>query len=90
MAVFDGAAQILLPDGHLLTVSVHATRRGEQWSGVVSLQESDRRLEQGDVCHLAGGPLGDIRVIITEPRGRRRYAFISMITPDPNERFLQG
>ncbi len=86
MALYDGAAQFFMPDGQALPVSVHASQRGEQWSGVLTLPESERRLERGDVCRLSGGPLGDLRVIITDERGRRRYAFISMVTPDPSER----
>ncbi|MFN8559112.1 MAG: serine hydrolase domain-containing protein [Dehalococcoidia bacterium] len=73
--------------GHTSSLTVHAGQRGEQWSGAVDLDGTERRLEQGDVCRLSGDAFGgEIRVIITEPRGRRRYAFVGMVTPDPWER----
>jgi hypothetical protein len=87
MKHYDGPADFLMPDGQLLSVSVSAGQRGEQWSGSLALQDTDRRLEQGDVCRLSGPPFGgELRVIITEQRGGKRYAFVSLITPDPWER----
>ncbi len=86
MAAYDGPASFLFPDGEQLGVSVHAGLRGERWSGTISLGDSDRRLEQGDVCQLTADRLGDLRVIITEQTGKKRYAFIALISPDPHER----
>jgi hypothetical protein len=87
MKHYDGQAGFLMPDGELLTVSVNAGQRGEQWSGSLSLQDTHRRLEQGDVCRLSGDPFGgELRVIITEQRGSKRYAFVGLVTPDPWER----
>lgn len=83
MSVYDGPADFLTPDGDHLVVRVHAGQRGEQWTGSVALQHTERRLEQGDVCHLSAERLGDLRVIITEWRGTSRYAFVSMVKPDP-------
>ena len=86
MTVYDGPADFLTPDGEHLVVSVHAGQRGEQWSGSLALRDTERRLEQGDVCQLSGARLGELRVIITEQRGSKRYAFVSMVKPDPWER----
>jgi hypothetical protein len=86
MTAYDGPADFLTPDGEHMVVSVHAGQRGDQWSGTFVLSDPERRLEQGDVCQLSADRLGDLRVIITEQRGTRRYAFVSMVTPDPFER----
>jgi hypothetical protein len=86
MALYDGNADFLLPDGELVIVAVHASQRGEQWSGSITLRDTERRLERGDVCTLTAGTLGELRVIITDQRGTRRYAFVSMVRPDPRER----
>ena len=86
MATYDGPADFLTPDGQHIVVRVHAGQRGEQWSGSLSLSDAERRLEQGDVCQLSAKPMGELRVIITEQRGSRRYAFVGMIKPDPWER----
>jgi hypothetical protein len=86
MTVYDGPADFLTPDGQHIVVSVHAGLRGERWSGSISLREVERRLEQGDVCQLSADPLGELRVIITEQRGSKRYAFVGLIKPDPWER----
>ena len=86
MATYDGPADFLTPDGQHIVVRVHAGQRGEQWSGSLSLSDAERRLEQGDVCQLSAQPMGELRVIITEQRGSRRYAFVGMIKPDPWER----
>lgn len=86
MAIYDGPASFLTPDGQLFEATVHAGQRGEQWNGTIQLQENQRRLEQGDVCQLTAKLFGDLRIIITEQRGGRRYAFISLVRPDPGER----
>ena len=86
MPTYDGAADFLLPDGSLLAVNVHAGTRGEQWSGTIALPDGERRLEQGDVCRISADPFGELRVIITEQRGSRRYAFVGLVRPDPSER----
>ncbi|MBI2760318.1 MAG: hypothetical protein HYX51_02690 [Chloroflexi bacterium] len=86
MAVYDGPADFLTPDGEHLVVTTHASQRGEQWSGSIGLGDTGRRLEQGDVCRLTSTRFGELRVIITEQRGSRRYAFVALITPDPHER----
>jgi hypothetical protein len=86
VTLYDGPADFLLPDGAHLVVAVHAGRHGEQWSGSIALRSAERRLEQGDVCRLWAGALGDLRVIITDERGTRRYGFVSMVRPAPWER----
>lgn len=83
MSTYDGSADFLTPDGSLLEVSIHAGLRGDQWSGSLSLPDEERRLERGDVCRLTAEPLGELRVIITDQRGSRRYTFVSLIRPDP-------
>ena len=88
MATYDGPANFLTPDGQHIVVSVHAGLRGEQWSGSISWADVERRLEQGDVCRLHAERMGELRVIITEQRGTKRYAFVSMIKPDPWERLV--
>ncbi len=75
-----------MPDGQQLEVAVHASLRGGRWAGSLVLPDTRRHLEQGDVCQLVGGPLGELRVVITEQHGRRRYAFVGLITPAPWER----
>jgi hypothetical protein len=84
--IYDGPADFLMPDGEHLVVSVHAGLRGDRWSGSLALRDTERRPEQGDVCRLTAEPFGELRVIITEQRGSRRYAFVGMVTPDPWER----
>ncbi len=86
MTVYDGSANFLMPDGHQLEVAVRASVRGGRWTGSLVLPQTRRRLEQGDVCQLVGGPLGALRVVITEQCGRRRYAFVGLVTPAPWER----
>ena len=86
MNSYDGVALLLLPDGTPVEISVHAGLRGRQWRGTVSLDGSSRRLELGDVCRLSATPLGEHRVIITDPRGRGRYDFVALVQPDPWER----
>lgn len=75
-----------MPDGEPLEVSVHAGQRGEQWSGSLALRDTERRLERGDVCRLSAARLGDLRVIITEQRGKLSYSFVSLVRPAPWER----
>lgn len=86
VTVYDGSAKFLMPDGQQLVVTVHAGLRGGRWAGSLVLPNTERRLEQGDVCQLAGGPLGELRVVITAQFGHRHYAFIGLITPAPWER----
>lgn len=86
VAVYDGSAKVLMPDGQQLVVTVHASLRGGRWAGSLVLPNTERRLEQGDVCRLAGRLLGELRVVITEQFGQRRYAFVGLITPAPWER----
>jgi len=75
-----------MPDGQQHEVVVHARLHGGRWTGSLMLPETRRRLERGDVCQLEGGPLGELRVVITEQYGRRRYAFVGLVTPAPWER----
>lgn len=84
--MYDGQADFLTPDGDHLVVNVHAGLRGGRWAGSIALQDSERRLERGDVCQLSSERLGEMRVIITDPRGTRRYDFVAMIEPDPHDR----
>jgi hypothetical protein len=86
MTMHDGRADFLTPDGQHMVVTVHAGLRNGRWSGSLSLPDAERRLEQGDVCRISADPLGELRVIITEQRGSRRYTFIALIDPDPRER----
>lgn len=86
MAVYDGAADFLTPDGRHYVVTIHAGQRGEQWTGSLTLRDAERRLERGDVCRLTTERTGELRVIITEQRASSRYDFVSLIRPDPAER----
>ncbi len=86
MATYDGQADFLTPDGDHLVVSVQAGQRGGRWSGSIALRDSERRLERGDVCQLSADQIGEMRVIITDLRGAKRYDFVAMIDPDPHER----
>lgn len=81
---FNGPAPFLIPDGTPVPAACDAGFRAGRWAGTVSLQETDRSLERGDVCHLALGA-ENLRVIITDVMGKKRYAFIALITPDPDE-----
>ena len=81
---FNGRADFLIPDGTPVDASCDAGFRQGRWTGTVTLQNSERRVEQGDVCQLTlGGE--NLRVIITEQVGSRRYSFIALIKPDPFE-----
>lgn len=83
---FDGTAAFLFPDGAHETASVNASERGGRWSGSLRLPESERKLERGDVCRLTHARFdGELRIVITEQIGTRRYAFIGLIKPDPWE-----
>lgn len=84
---FDGEAHFLFPDGEHLMVSVHAGQRGGRWAGTVRLGDTVRRLEQGDICRLTHARFdGEMRIVITEQVGSTRYAFISLVKPEPWER----
>lgn len=86
MANYHGPADFLTPDGDHLVVNVHAGQRGDQWTGSIALTDTERRLEQGDVCQLTTERMGELRVIITEQRGSKRYQFVSLVRPDPGVR----
>jgi hypothetical protein len=81
---YSGPVAFLIPDGTPVAARCEAGFRQGRWTGVVSLDETQRRVEQGDVCQLT---LHDenLRVIITDQVGTRRYAFIALIKPDPFE-----
>jgi hypothetical protein len=83
---FDGPADFLYPDGMHTTATVNASQRGGRWTGQVRLSEEDRHLERGDVCRLSHDRFdGEMRVVITDRTGTRRYAFIALVKPDPRE-----
>jgi hypothetical protein len=81
---YNGPVPFLIPDGTPVAASCDAGFRQGRWTGTVSLHETERRLEQGDVCQMT---LGDenLRIIITDQVGSRRYSFIALIKPDPFE-----
>jgi len=81
---YSGAVEFLIPDGTPVAATCDAGFRQGRWTGVVSLGETDRRLERGDVCQIA---LREerLRVIITDQVGSKRYSFIALIKPDPYE-----
>ena len=81
---YNGAVAFLIPDGTPVRAACDASFRQGRWTGVVTLQETERRVEQGDVCQLtlAGE---NLRIIITDQVGTRRYTFIALIKPDPFE-----
>ena len=81
---FSGAVEFLIPDGTPLSASCDAGFRQGRWTGTVSLKDTERRVERGDVCQLrlAGE---DLRVVVTEQVGSKRYSFIALIKPDPFE-----
>lgn len=81
---FNGPVPFLIPDGTPIPASCDAGFRQGRWTGTVNLQDTERRLEQGDVCQMSlDGE--NLRVIITEQVGSRRYSFIALIKPDPFE-----
>lgn len=81
---FNGPVEVLIPDGTPVSAACDASFRQGRWTGVVTLRESERSIERGDVCHVAlDGE--NMRVIITDQVGSRRYSFIALIKPDPNE-----
>ncbi len=82
---YHGFVNFLMPDGEHLRAHCDARYSHERWQGVVNLTGLDRRLEQGDVCRLSAEPLGELRVIILEETGTRRYEFIALVKPDPFE-----
>lgn len=83
---FDGPVDFLYPDGTHIQATVHAGQRGGRWAGTVSLDALDRRLEQGDICRVTHARFdGEMRIVITDQTGSRRYAFIGLIKPDPWE-----
>jgi hypothetical protein len=82
---FSGAVQFLIPDGTAVEATCEAGFRGGRWTGYVTLHDTDRSLERGDVCQTAiQGE--DLRIIVTEVQKNRRYGFIALIKPDPAER----
>jgi hypothetical protein len=82
---YHGFVHFLMPDGEHLRVQCDARYARERWQGSVNLAGLERRLEQGDVCRIAAEPLGELRVIIVEEVGTRRYEFIALVKPDPFE-----
>jgi hypothetical protein len=83
---YDGPADFLTPDGTHLIAQCHASYRRERWQGTVQLAEFERSLERGDVCRLTCDALGELRVVILDRAGTRRYEFVALVTPDPLER----
>lgn len=83
---FDGPANFLYPDGTHLVATVSAGQRGGRWTGQVRLPEDGRRLEKGDICRLTHDRFeGEMRIVITDQTGSKRYAFIALVKPDPWE-----
>jgi hypothetical protein len=86
VALFDGSADFLYPDGAHVVAVVSAGQRGGRWTGSLRLPDHDRRLERGDVCRLSHDRFeGEMRIVITDQTGSHRYAFIGLIKPDPSE-----
>ena len=81
---YNGSVEFLIPDGTPVPATCDASFRQGRWNGVVSLQDTVRRIERGDVCQLT---LHDenLRVVITDQVGSKRWAFIALIKPDPFE-----
>jgi hypothetical protein len=81
---YNGPVPFLIPDGTPVDATCEAGFRQGRWTGVVTLRNTERRVEQGDVCQMT---LADenLRVIITEQVATRRYSFIALIKPDPFE-----
>ena len=83
---FDGPADFLYPDGMHTTATVNAGHRSGRWTGHLRLPEEDRRLERGDICRISHDRFdGEMRIVITDQTGTRRYAFIALVKPDPWE-----
>jgi hypothetical protein len=81
---YSGAVDFLIPDGTPVEATADAGFRQGRWTGVVTLRNTERRIEQGDVCHISLGE-ENLRIIITDQVGTRRYSFIALIKPDPFE-----
>ena len=81
---YNGPVDFLIPDGTPVPATCDAGFRQGRWTGTVSLHHTERRLEQGDVCHIMLRQ-ESMRIIITDQVGSRRYAFIALIKPDPFE-----
>lgn len=81
---FSGPAEFLIPDGTPVSATCDADFRHGRWSGTVSLKDTERRVERGDVCQLRLAS-EDLRIVITEQVGSKRYSFIALIKPDPFE-----
>lgn len=82
--IFNGSVEFLIPDGTPMSANCDAGFRQGRWTGTISLPDTERRVERGDVCHLRLGD-EDLRVIITDQVGSKRYSFIALIKPDPYE-----
>jgi len=81
---FSGTVDFMIPDGTPVPASCEAGFRQGRWTGVVSLGDTQRRVERGDVCQLAlHGE--NLRIVITDQVGSKRYAFIALVKPDPFE-----
>lgn len=82
---YAGAVNFLMPDGAHLVARCEARYTRERWQGMIDLGDFPRPLERGDVCHLSAVPLGELRIVIIDQLGSRRYQFVALITPDPLE-----
>ena len=81
---YNGQIDLLIPDGTPVPAGCDAGYRHGRWEGTVSLGDTERRVEQGDVCHVRlNGE--DLRIIITGQVGSKRFSFIALIKPDPYE-----
>jgi hypothetical protein len=81
---YSGTVEFLIPDGTPIAATCDAGFRQGRWTGVISLGETDRRLERGDVCQIVLHK-ERLRIVITDQVGSRRYSFIALIKPDPFE-----
>ena len=81
---YSGPIDFLIPDGTPVEASCDAGFRQGRWTGIVTLRNTERRIERGDVCQMTLGE-ENLRVIITDAEGTRRYSFIALIKPDPFE-----
>ena len=82
---YHGFVHFLTPDGEHFRAQCDARYSRERWQGVLNLNGLARRVEQGDVCRISAEPLGELRVIIMEETGTRRWEFIALVKPDPYE-----
>lgn len=81
---YNGPVEFLIPDGTPVEASCDASFRQGRWTGWITLRNTERRVEQGDVCQMTLDA-ENLRIIITDTAGTRRYSFIALIKPDPFE-----